>query len=262
MRRREFIVASLSAGAMSAAPYAGGRPEEKQTQIIELLKYRLPVGSRKNLVSNFYRDAAIPAYNRLGIKSVGMFNVQYGPTDPTLYVLIPHPSVKSFLTASSLLLEDEEYRKAGADFLASPLSDPAYIRFETCLMQAFKDMPEVEVPEDLLDNTSRLYELRLYESHSRRAAKKKIEMFNEGGEIEVFRRTGLRPVFFGETLSGPLMPNLAYMLVFDSMASHDKQWDEFRNHPDWLKLRDDPQYKDTVSNVTDLILRPMPFSQI
>ena len=87
-------------------------------------------------------------------------------------------------------------------------------------------------------------------------------MFNEGGEIDVFRKTGLRPVFFGETLAGPLMPNLTYMLVFDSEESQAEHWDEFRNHPDWLALREDKQYKDTVSNVTDFILRPASFSQI
>jgi hypothetical protein len=262
MKRRDFLAASLSMGAVSAGSYAGAVPEETQTQIIELLKYRLPVGSRKNLVPEFYRDVAIPAYNRLGIKSVGVFNVKYGPTDPTLYVLIPHKSVDSFLDTPSLLLQDDEYRKAGNDVLDSPLSDPAYVRLETCLLKAFKNIPEVEIPEDLLENTSRIYELRTYESHNRKAAKKKIEMFNEGGEIEVFRKTGLRPVFFGETLAGPLMPNLTYMLVFDSMTSHDKHWDEFRVHPDWLKLRNDPQYRDTVSNVTDIILTPTPFSQI
>ena len=87
-------------------------------------------------------------------------------------------------------------------------------------MLAFADMPRLEPPTALLDK-SRIFELRVYESHSRQAAKKKIDMFNEGGEIAIFRKTGLQPVFFGETLFGPAMPNLTYMLVFDSMASRD-----------------------------------------
>ena len=64
---------------------------------------------------------------------------------------------------------------------------------------------------------SRILELRIYESHSTKAGQKKIEMFNEGGEIAIFRKTGLRPVFFGETLIGPLMPNLTYMPLKASM---------------------------------------------
>ena len=109
---------------------------------------------------------------------------------------------------------------------------------------------------------SRIFELRVYESHSLKAAKKKIAMFNEGDEIAIFRKTGLQPVFFGETLFGPAMPNLTYMLVFDSMETRNKHWDQFRTDPDWLTLREVPIYKDTVSNITDIILQPTSFSQV
>ena len=87
-------------------------------------------------------------------------------------------------------------------------------------------------------------------------------MFNEGGEIAIFRKTGLQPVFFGETLFGPALPNLTYMLVFENMARRDASWDRFRTDPDWLTLREVPIYQNTVSNITDIILRPTPFSQV
>src|SRR2546427_491319 len=79
---------------------------------------------------------------------------------------------------------------------------------------------------------SRIFELRTYESHSKKANKKKIEMFNRG-EIAIFRRTGLTPVLFGETLIGAKMPNLAYLLVFETMAEHDKNWGQFASDPEW-----------------------------
>jgi hypothetical protein len=87
-------------------------------------------------------------------------------------------------------------------------------------------------------------------------------MFNEGGEIAIFRKTGLNPVFFGETIIGPQQPNLTYMLAFEDMADRDKRWQVFRDDPDWRKLSQDPAYKDTVSNITDIILRPTGYSQI
>jgi len=95
-----------------------------------------------------------------------------------------------------------------------------------------------------------------------KAAKKKIEMFNEGGEIAIFKKTGLQPVFFGETIIGPKLPNLTYMLVFDDMAMRDERWGTFGGDPDWKKLRANPAYKDAVSNTTDIILRPAQYSQI
>jgi hypothetical protein len=78
----------------------------------------------------------------------------------------------------------------------------------------------------------------------------------------VFRDTGLTPVFFGETLFGPLMPNLTYMLVFEDMAARDRHWEEFRTSEGWAAIKDLEEYKDTVSNITDIILRPARCSQI
>jgi hypothetical protein len=266
MKRRNFLA---SVGALSTVPLSVIGQDQKndsamgtKTEYIELIKFRLHTGSKKKLVSNFYRDVAIPALNRAGIKHVGVFNVKYGPNDPTLYVLIPHQSFDSIVKTPEKLLVDKEYLKAGESFLNAPLSDSAYVRMEKTLQVAFTMMPKIEVPNSLLNKKSRIYELRIYESHSQAAGKRKIEMFNEGGEIEIFKKTGLQPVLFAETLFGPQIPNLMYMLVFENMASRDKSWDVFRASPEWAKLKADAYYKDTVSNITDIILRPTSFSQI
>lgn len=87
-------------------------------------------------------------------------------------------------------------------------------------------------------------------------------MFNEGGEIGIFRRVGMNPVLFGQSLAGTLLPNLTYMLAFDSPAAMDGAWLKFRADPEWIKLKDDPAYKDTVSNISNFVLRPLPGSQI
>ena len=199
MERREFLTAaSLAgiAGASSLAAAASG--DEGKQEYYEFREYRLHVGSKKNLVGDFLRDVGIPAMNRIGIGPVGVFNAMYGPNSPTLYVLLVHKSFETVAKSSSMLMADDEYRKAGTAFVDAPLSEPAYVRVESSLLLAFKDMPKLHVPE----KKPRIFELRTYESHSIKAAKKKIEMFNEGGEIAVFLKTGLEPVFFGETLIG------------------------------------------------------------
>jgi len=264
MHRREFLMSSLALGALSVYGYGAQSLEEKEgeQEYLELIKYHLHAGPKRNLVSKFYRDVAIPALNRIGISPVGVFNAKYGADSSTLYVLIPHKSIQSAVTTFSRLLEDAGFNKAGASFLDAPLSDPAFIRMEISLLLAFSHMPKLEVPVSLMKNKSRIYEMRVYESHSRKVGKKKIEMFNEGGEIEIFRKAGLQSVFFGETIFGPRMPNLTYMLVFENMAARNQNWDSFITHPDWLKLRANPIYKDTVSNISDIILQPTSFSQI
>lgn len=259
MNRREFLTAAGSAGIVGASSLAGtGQIDDGEREYLEFRQYTLHVGSKKNRVGNFLRRAGIPAMNRVGIGPVGVFSAMYGPNAPTLYVLLVHKSLESVVKSASLLMADDEYRKAGAEFVDAPLSEPAYVRVESSLMVAFKEMPKLEVPE----KKPRIFELRTYESHSIKAGKKKIEMFNEGGEIAIFRKTGLQPVFFGETLIGPKMPNLTYMLAFDDLTDRDAKWKVFGGDPGWKKLRSDAAYKDTVSNITDIILRPAPYSQI
>ena len=52
------------------------------------------------------------------------------------------------------------------------------------------------------------------------------------------------------------------MLGFDDMEAKEKGWAAFLEPPEWDKLKKDPQYKDTVSNITNIMLRPAACSQI
>ena len=61
---------------------------------------------------------------------------------------------------------------------------------------------------------------------------------------------------------GQLMPNLTYMLAFSDMADRDRNLETFRADERWAALRKLEEYKDTVSNITDFILRPARCSQI
>ena len=137
------------------------------------------------------------------------------------------------------------------------------MRLETSLLAAFAGMPKLDVPPAALEHRPRIFELRVYESHSKKANLTKIKMFNEG-EIAIFRRTGLRPVFFGETLIGSRLPNLTYMLTFDNVEQREKNWSAFVADPEWKKLSTTPGYTDveTVSNISNVLLSPAPYSQI
>ena len=89
-------------------------------------------------------------------------------------------------------------------------------------------------------------------------------MFNDVGEIAIFKRVGLTPVFFGETLIGTYRPNLTYMLVFDDMAKHDKNWKAFGSDPEWKRISALPEHADAkiVSRITRTFLVPMTSSQM
>jgi hypothetical protein len=258
MNRRQFVT---TVGAAAATLTTKAQAGEKQ-QYIEMKKIITLLGDKKKVLNEFLEKVEIPALNRMGISTVGVFSVKYGLSEPTLFMLLPHNSLDTVVNNTDMLMADEEYVAAGKEFLSTPLSDPNYFRIESTLMRAFVDMPTVEIPEAIKGKKGRIFEMRIYESHSRKAGKKKVAMFNKGGEIAIFRKTNLQPVFFGETLIGPKMPNLTYMLGFESMKQRDKHWAQFGPHPDWQALRAKEEYKGTVSNITDFILSPTAYSQI
>lgn len=262
MKRRNFLA---GLGPLAFAPLVS-MAETTETsaegqQYLEWIKYTLPTGSNKGRVENYYQNAAVSALNKLGIQDIGVFNVMYGPNDPSLYVLIPHNSIESLMSYQQKLLDDSAYMSASKDFHESAISSPAYVRVERGLMRAFQGMPKVESPKQV-KGSSRILELRIYESHNYLKGQKKIDMFNNAGEIQVFRDTGLTPVFFGETIFGELMPNLTYMIAFEDMEDRNQSWDRFRVSPGWASIKDLEEYKDTVSNITDIIMRPSRCSQI
>jgi hypothetical protein len=103
--------------------------------------------------------------------------------------------------------------------------------------------------------------MRTYESFSEDRARAKVEMFNDG-EIGIFPECGFENVFFGESLVGPGLPNLKYMLAAPDMPTNEKGWKTFLEHPDFVRMKDDPKYADTVSKITKLFLEPADYSQV
>lgn len=261
MNRRQFVTTVGAAGAAATTFVSKANAAPKQ-QYIELKKFITLLGNKKKVLDDFLENVEIPALNRIGISPVGVFSVKYGLSEPTLFMLLPHNSLETVVNNTDLLLADKEYVSAGKDFLTTPLSDPNYFRIESTLMRAFADMPTVEIPAAVKGKKGRIFEMRRYESHNRMSGKKKVEMFNKGGEIAIFRRTGLQPVFFGETLIGQQMPNLIYMLGFENMAQRDEHWGQFSPDPAWQTLRAKEEYKDRVSTITDFIMSPTSYSQI
>jgi hypothetical protein len=85
-----------------------------------------------------------------------------------------------------------------------------------------------------------------------------------GGELNIFRRVGLTPVFFADAIFGQDMPNLTYMLTYPDLATREKNWATFAGDPEWKKLSSTPGYTDPeiVASITNVLLRPTAYSQI
>jgi NIPSNAP protein len=227
-------------------------------------QYILRNGTAPRRLADYLQNAAIPALNRLGHAPIGVFEVVAGVPGPTAFVLTPLPTLDTLATLEGRLEKDADYAKAAAAYLDVTAADPAYVRIETSLLSAFPKFPRLVVPTATAAKGPRLFELRTYESPSEKTHLMKVKMFSELGEIEIFKRVGLTPVFFSRTLTGPRMPSLVYMLVHDDMAAREKSWNGFRTDAEWKKVSSTPGYSDAeiVSNITTLYLRPAAYSQI
>ena len=265
MERRAFLAAGAALSMTPVAAMQGLTDNSGQSssqQYFEWIRYHLPLGTRQRYVSDYYRDVAIPALNKAGINNVGVFNVNRGINNPTLHVIIPHPTMESVVTLSDKLLDDKSFVQAGERFLTASADEAAFVTMEKTIMRAFTHLPEIQVPTQKKENKPRIFQIRTYQAHNLTASKRKIQMFNEGGEIAIFKKTGLQPVLFGETIIGNMMPNLVYMLAFDDMSDMDKKWDVFRADPEWTKLSADPYYAGITLRINDWIWTPTAFSQI
>jgi hypothetical protein len=260
MKRRDFLKSSIAASALTGLSTVAAEPKGER-EYYQLRVYRLKPGSNHDLLDGYLEKAAIPAFNRLGIKPVGVFTETDAKLDPDIYVLIPYTSLEAFAGVTAGLRADSEYHRAGAEYLQTPKDKPAFVRIDSWLMRAFAGIPKLELPAYSREKKDRLFELRTYESHSELKALKKVDMFNDG-EIDVMRETGLAPIFFGQALIGPSLPHLTYMLSAENRDVHKQHWDAFGKHPTWKKMSSDPQYADTVSKIANHFLAPTSYSQI
>ena len=268
MERRTFLTSLLGTAALAGGRASGageqGAGAAGAPEFYIWRQYVMRNGTQSRRVADFIQNAAIPALNRLGHKPVGVFEVVVGVATPTLFTLTPVASLDRLASLDSSLDADEQFTKAAAAYLDAPAADVPYVRQEVSLLAAFPKGPRLDVPAAAAAKGPRLFELRTYENPTEKAQHAKMRMFSEMGEIDIFKRVGLTPVFFSRTLVGPHMPSIVYMLVHENMAAREKSWAAFSGDPEWQKLRATPGYSDAdiVSNITTVFLRPAPYSQL
>ncbi len=217
-------------------------------------------GPQMALMDNYLQNAYLPAAHRAGIKNVGVFKAM--DNDSLLYVLTPFKSLDQLMGLSEKLGKDNAYLSAGKAYIDSPLKEPAYQRYETVIMEAFDEMP-VHAKSGLTTPMSdRVYELRDYESSSEKRYLNKVKMFDEGGEVEIFKKLGFHPVFFAKVIAGSHMPNLMYLITFSDKASRDAHWKSFSADADWGKLKTMPEYQENTSKTGGKFVKPTTYSDL
>jgi hypothetical protein len=245
---------SATAGGGLLASAAVNPPKN---QYYELQIFHMKTGPQMQRANDFFGKYYVPAATKLGAPPVGFFSPVIGEQSPYLMMLVSHPNLESVDTFNQKLDGNAEYRKGFEAYLSG---EAPYLRRESRLLKAFDSIPVLQVPPA---KAGRIFEMRTYESPTSITLARKIKMFGDG-EIAIFRRLGMFPVFFGRTIFGPNIPNLCYMLAFDDLAHREKLWKDFGADPEWNKMKALPGLSDPeiVSNISNMILRPASYSQV
>ena len=226
--------------------------------------YSIENAQQEQRMDKYLENAYLPALKRAGIPIVGVFKPNEGDAnqDKMIFVMIPFKSLEQFAKLSAKLLADEQYLKDGGDYIDAAHDNPPYSRIESILLRSFKDCPEFHIPEHSTPPSEQIYELRSYHGATEKLYERKVEMFNEGDEIEIFFKLDFQPVFFGEVISGASMPNLMYMTTHENTASRAENWKAFSGDPDWKALSGMEKYNNTVSHIDIYMLHPTEYSGI
>jgi hypothetical protein len=279
--RRSFLKTSLAATAATAfsvraAAAVGVNSPASAREFYEIRAYRLIPGASSALLDTYLEKALIPALNARGLANVGAFtelevDKKMGTAKPkvgtaespaSLWVLITHPTLESFAGVAADLNVDPAVQTAGRDYLLTPKANPAYTRVDAWLLRAFAGMTKMVVPAfSKAKVATRIFEMRDYESHSEERALSKMAMFDDG-EIEVMRDLGMSPLFFGQAIAGPNLPHLRYITCAADLTTHLANWKKFGPDPRWVKMKDEPRYKDNTSKNTARFLVPTSYSQL
>lgn len=215
-------------------------------------------------VDKYLEVAFLPAMHRAGVKEVGVFKpiADDKAAGTKIFVFIPIKKLGDITKLEAKLAKDQAYQDAGSEYINAPYDNPPYERIQSILIKAFEKMPDYSAPTFSTPKSEQIYELRSYEGPTEKMWKKKVEMFDKAGEIEIFTELKFNAVFYGEVVSGAAMPNLMYMTTFENMDSQKKHWNAFGKHPNWDKLTKLQEYKNTVSHSDKWLMHPANYSDI
>lgn len=254
IHRRIFLA---GAAGLAAARLAGEDAPPK-AQYFELRFYHLQPGEGRRM-HEWAAQRLLPLMKKHNFGPAGFFHVVVGP-QMALVVLLSYSSLAEREAAWQRLTSDPEWAKAVEALESS--AEPPFERADSTLLRALPYSPLLVV-SPAAKKPRRLFELRIYELLSERQLRG-FHRFFSNHVVGFFHKHGLGQVFYGEGVIGSGLPNLTYMLVFETWADHEKAWATFSADPDRVKLFEAAikELGPRGRNLTNMLLHPTAYSPI
>ena len=207
-------------------------------------------------IDAYLKNTLLPFLHQNGISKVGVFAPIANDTavDKRLFVWMPLKSINEIDELDQQIEKLDPMGEEALIHLENADSSLPYNRIEKILTHAFKNHPQYATKSNLTKTSSRVFEYRSYESPTEDMHLRKVHMFNEGGEVNLFASLNFNAVFYSKVIAGSRMPNLIYMTSFNNMEDRNEHWKSFTADPFWKKLSAAKEYLKTVSKNETILM--------
>jgi len=232
LNRRNFVAqfASGLAGA-AAATERGSAASTPQNGFYLLESFRLQQGTQRTQLDEFFTSEFLPARDRIKA-SPALILEEIGRHE--VLVVVGGSSLAELGEMRAKIAADAALTKALAKWESGP--EPPYDSSEVALLEAAPySPPSLPVAPPDKAASLRCFELRVYHARSGTILRALHERL-AGPETNLFARSGIHPVLCSNTIIGPDMPNLTYLIPFDSYGAFSKAWIAFNADQEWLKM--------------------------
>jgi hypothetical protein len=224
--------------------------------------YHFASKEQEQSIDLYLEKALLPALHKNKFENIGVFKPITNDTaaDKKIYVYVHSKTMEALTGIEELVYRDSAFRLEAKSYLTAVFDKPPFTRYENILMKAFRLAVKMNLPVLQSAKAEHIYELRSYESATDALYRNKVQMFNEGHEIDLFKKLYFNAVFYADVLIGDRIPNLIYMTCFENMADRDEHWKAFSNSPEWKAMSTAPFYQHNVSKADIILMHAAPYS--
>lgn len=244
-------------GGMGAAMAS---PDSKRMGFYVVENFFLKNGTQVPRIHEYLAKGAIPNIQKIHTGPIIALEALVAAHMPQVSLILGFASLEELWNVHGKMIANEEWQAQYRAWEEGP--EPAYESRANVLLQAADYSPEIEISKEPR-KTPRVFELRVYHSPTGRQLAALHERF-AGSEIKIFHRSGVHPLFYSSTVFGAAIPNLTYLIPFDSLAEREKAWATFGGDPEWTKVRAESIAKHgQVSSIIQMSLyKATPYSPV
>ncbi|MEY4457387.1 MAG: NIPSNAP family protein [Sediminibacterium sp.] len=238
------ILAMISLKSLSFPLY---KADDREFYLIQI--YHCNNASQISGIDAYLKNTYLPYLHKKGIQKIGVFAPidNDTATDKRIYVWLPMPSLNTLDILDQDVEQLDPMTKNALVDLENADGSLPYTRVEKIITKSFIDQPKYVKESSLIKSPGRIYEYRSYESPTENMHLRKVHMFNQGGEVVLFKRLNFNAIFYSKAIVGARMPNLIYMTSFNNMEDRNEHWKAFVASPEWQSISNMPKYMNSVN---------------